>query len=57
MQWEWLDKLKAWFLCRLDKLIGYSPNDDQYDEVKVQWTERDEEVVKRLERLRKYGLF
>lgn len=47
------EQIGKWLLKWLDKLIGYSPNDDQYDEVKVKWTERDDEEVKRLERIRR----
>jgi hypothetical protein len=36
-----IEQIVQWVLEFIDKLIGYSPNDDAYDEKKVTWTAED----------------
>jgi hypothetical protein len=51
-----IEQIAQWFLKFIDKLIGYSPNDDAYDDAKVVWSTRDQEIREKLEEMRKDGL-
>jgi hypothetical protein len=51
-----IERITQWLLAFIDKLIGYSPNDDAYDDAKVVWSTQDQQIKEKLEEMRENGL-